>query len=122
MKDVKLEESELQNPSQRKAIVGSDMLVQELEQKTLQFAFQNGKIDSICADDSETVWSLNVKRGILSMLQSTMDKDQSIEKDIQEVRYYFYFNIVDNRTKHTKFACLKINFASQSKQIIYINY
>lgn len=43
-----------------------------LQDKPLRFAFQNGKVESVCPEEGEETWVLNVKRGIISHIQNTM--------------------------------------------------
>ncbi|XP_078518884.1 uncharacterized protein LOC144784068 [Lissotriton helveticus] len=53
-----------------------------LEKNPLEFTFHDGKIPVICPSESEQTWALNIKRGILSLLQSsyTSSTDGSIEE------------------------------------------
>ena len=48
-----------------------------LEKNALKFGFQDGVISNICPSLNEPVWVLNVKRGILSALQNSMNEDSS---------------------------------------------
>jgi hypothetical protein len=57
---------------------------QALEKHSLQFAFQDGQIEHLCSHPEEPSWVTNVKRGILSMLQNTME-DWNYEGIVQEV-------------------------------------
>lgn len=50
---------------------GSEFKV-NLERYALRFAFDDGLIHELCPDRREPVWSLNLKRGVLSMLQNSM--------------------------------------------------
>nr|QGV11544.1 Vg4 [Tetrastichus brontispae] len=43
-----------------------------LEQNPLRFAFDDGLVRELCPSAADEVWALNVKRGVLSMLQNTM--------------------------------------------------
>jgi len=43
-----------------------------LERYALKFTFDDGLIHELCPDRREPVWVLNIKRGILSMLQNSM--------------------------------------------------
>uniref|UniRef100_A0A8W7PWS0 Vitellogenin domain-containing protein n=1 Tax=Anopheles coluzzii TaxID=1518534 RepID=A0A8W7PWS0_ANOCL len=52
----------------------SDVIAEELMRFELRFAFHDGAIGEICHEDSESVWTLNLKRGILSALQNTMPR------------------------------------------------
>ncbi|XP_034189232.2 apolipoprotein lipid transfer particle [Osmia lignaria lignaria] len=45
-----------------------------LERYTLRFAFDDGRVDELCPDKREPIWALNLKRGVLSMLQNTMHR------------------------------------------------
>nr|XP_006010930.2 PREDICTED: apolipophorins-like [Latimeria chalumnae] len=52
-------------------IKGLENLRDELQKNPLQFSFQDGKIPNICPSEGEELWVLNVKRGILSVLQNS---------------------------------------------------
>ncbi|XP_011631987.1 apolipoprotein B-100-like [Pogonomyrmex barbatus] len=43
-----------------------------LERHALRFTFDDGLIHELCPDRHEPVWALNIKRGVLSMLQNSM--------------------------------------------------
>lgn len=43
-----------------------------LERHELRFTFDDGLIHELCPDRREPVWALNIKRGVLSMLQNSM--------------------------------------------------
>ena len=65
-----------------------------LERYVLRFAFDDGVIREVCPDPKENVWALNLKRGILSMLQNSMmrfDVDRRVDEldvnGICETRY-----------------------------------
>ncbi|KAK2581438.1 hypothetical protein KPH14_005113 [Odynerus spinipes] len=45
-----------------------------LERFPLRFAFEDGRVKEVCPNRRETVWALNLKRGVLSMLQNTMKR------------------------------------------------
>ena len=56
-----------------------------LERHTLRFAFDDGNVREVCPEPGEVVWALNIKRGILSMLQNTMkrfDVDRRINDEL----------------------------------------
>ncbi|XP_041357844.1 uncharacterized protein LOC121374798 [Gigantopelta aegis] len=46
---------------------------QTLERNPLRFSFQDGVIEDLCPSDDEEPWALNVKRGVLTVLQNSMD-------------------------------------------------
>lgn len=49
------------------------------------FGFQDGKIEQICAHDEDDIWVVNVKRGLISMIQNSMD-DMSSSSFVHEVK------------------------------------
>lgn len=55
-----------------------------LEKRPLQFSYHDGKIQRICPMREEETWALNVKRGILSVLQGNL-KIPSAGRSIEEV-------------------------------------
>lgn len=55
-----------------------------LEHHPLRFAFDDGHVREVCPEAGEAVWSLNLKRGILSMLQNTM-KRFDVDRRINEL-------------------------------------
>ncbi|KAL2717243.1 hypothetical protein V1478_012943 [Vespula squamosa] len=68
-----------------------------LERFSLRFAFEDGRINEVCPDRRETVWALNLKRGVLSILQNTMkrfDIDHRVDEldvnGICETNYRLY--------------------------------
>ncbi|XP_049547862.1 uncharacterized protein LOC125959115 [Anopheles darlingi] len=67
----------------------SELIAEQLMNYDLRFAFHDGTISEICHEDSESVWTLNLKRGILSTLQNTMprfDIDfQTTETDVSGI-------------------------------------
>jgi len=44
-----------------------------LQERALRFGFADGRIDGVCPDPEEKTWVLNIKRGIISAFQNTMD-------------------------------------------------
>ena len=49
-----------------------------LERYPLRFSFQDGVVEELCPAEGETTWALNIKRGLLTAVQNSMD---NIEKD-----------------------------------------
>jgi len=58
-----------------------------LERFELKFTFDDGLIQELCPDRREPVWSLNLKRGVLSMLQNSMRRFD-IDHRTEEVDVY----------------------------------
>ncbi|XP_043484877.1 apolipophorins [Leptopilina heterotoma] len=68
-----------------------------LERNTLRFAYDDGIIREVCPNSNEEIWVLNIKRGILSMLQNSMlrfDVDRRVDEldvnGICETRYQLH--------------------------------
>lgn len=43
-----------------------------LQASPLRFSFQDGRIDQLCPSAEESIWALNLKRGLLSAFQNSM--------------------------------------------------
>uniref|UniRef100_T1HM72 Vitellogenin domain-containing protein n=1 Tax=Rhodnius prolixus TaxID=13249 RepID=T1HM72_RHOPR len=72
------------------------MILLEMYKLAGKFYFEDGTISQICPDENESIWALNIKKGILSSFQNTMERfdvDQhTYERDINGdclVRYSF---------------------------------
>ena len=78
MKEVLLEDSDPQNLDRRQRAVNHDEFRAALEKKPLRFDFQDGRVDEICFDVTEPTWVINVKRGVLSTFQNSME---NLQKD-----------------------------------------
>lgn len=63
-----------------------------LEEHPLRFSFQDGIMEELCPLPEESAWVLNIKKGILSSLQNTMDTFKT-EQNLVEViiRQCFFF-------------------------------
>ncbi|XP_033883614.3 uncharacterized protein LOC117416563 isoform X1 [Acipenser ruthenus] len=59
-----------------------DRLRESLEKSPLQFSFQDGKIPEICPSVDEPTWVLNIKRGVLSVFQSShaASREETLEE------------------------------------------
>lgn len=44
---------------------------ESLERTRLKFSLQGGKVTALCLQEGEQVWALNIKRALLSMLQTS---------------------------------------------------
>ncbi|XP_050836234.1 uncharacterized protein LOC103817726 [Serinus canaria] len=56
--------------SREESVMEMDRLREILEQHPLRFSFHDGKVLKLCPVRSEQTWALNIKRGILSVLQT----------------------------------------------------
>ncbi|XP_050569866.1 uncharacterized protein LOC118249263 [Cygnus atratus] len=57
--------------SREESLKEMDSLREVLEQHPLHFSFHDGKVLKLCPVRSEQTWALNIKRGILSVLQTS---------------------------------------------------
>ncbi|KAI4503203.1 hypothetical protein M0802_001425 [Mischocyttarus mexicanus] len=100
-----------------------------LERFTLRFAFDDGRINEVCPDRRETVWALNLKRGVLSMLQNNMkrfDVDRRVnELDVNgicETNYRLYearkTQLIIKRTKNLA----DCQFSAKHLSVMQSNY
>ncbi|ELU04621.1 hypothetical protein CAPTEDRAFT_222921 [Capitella teleta] len=75
---VSLQDSEPGRYESRSDIERSAELKAVLEARLLRFSFIDGQVESICGEQEEPVWAMNIKRGILSAFQNTME---SLDED-----------------------------------------
>jgi hypothetical protein len=90
MTDVTMQDSNPSNEEAKQLVERSAEFKQAMEANPLRFSFVDGHIQSICADQNDPVWVVNIKRGILSAFQNTMD---SLEEDqrVFEVSLHIFF-------------------------------
>uniref|UniRef100_A0A5S6Q845 Vitellogenin domain-containing protein n=1 Tax=Trichuris muris TaxID=70415 RepID=A0A5S6Q845_TRIMR len=69
--------------AEQTAVGATQLDLEVLEKYTTQFSFDNGAVRSICPDPVEPIWSVNIKRGILSALQNLYDTT-TLENDVEE--------------------------------------
>jgi hypothetical protein len=64
----------------------SDVFARDVEKSEIRFAFNDGRIGEICQKQDEPTWVTNFKRGIISMLQNTMERfDQDVKTTDSDV-------------------------------------
>ena len=68
----------------------------QLSQYPLRFSFQDGVVESICPHAEEKTWAVNIKRGILSAIQNSMDNFDLDFKGV-EVRRFIRKLVISNR-------------------------
>lgn len=56
----------------------------QLERHSLLFGLQDGKVEQVCAHQDDDIWIVNVKRGVVSMMQNSLE-DLSSSSFIHEV-------------------------------------
>ncbi|KAM8838905.1 uncharacterized protein ACB058_015501 isoform 2-T2 [Synchiropus picturatus] len=60
-------------------------LRESLEKTRLRFSLQGGKVTALCLQEGEQVWTLNIKRGFLSMIQTShtsAKQETELETDV----------------------------------------
>ena len=53
-------------------VPGSAQFASAVEEKLLRFAMSDGRVEELCTDEAEAAWILNIKRAVLSGLQSSV--------------------------------------------------
>jgi hypothetical protein len=77
--DVSLEESSQAMDGSRGDVAGSTEFKRALERRPLRFGFLDGRIDTVCPEQGDETWVVNLKKGIVSAFQNTQNKlDASI--------------------------------------------
>ncbi|XP_068456308.1 uncharacterized protein [Clinocottus analis] len=70
------------SPQKEHSVQRLKSLRESLERKRLKFSLREGKVTALCLQEGEQVWALNIKRALLSMLQtSRMASKQELEKE-----------------------------------------
>ncbi|XP_044075986.1 uncharacterized protein LOC122887130 [Siniperca chuatsi] len=70
------------SPQKEHSVPRLKSLRESLERTRLKFSLQGGKVTALCLQEGEQVWALNIKRALLSMLQtSRMASKQELEKE-----------------------------------------
>ncbi|XP_067677414.1 uncharacterized protein [Haliotis asinina] len=86
LQDVKVSRSDTSPSKRLENADESGEFKRNLERSPLRFSFQDGVIEELCPEDGETTWALNIKRGLLTAVQNSMDhldRDQSVlERDV----------------------------------------
>ncbi|KAL4235815.1 hypothetical protein ACF0H5_004205 [Mactra antiquata] len=83
--DVKLMEHDPETSSMKPV---TSELVAELERNPLTVSFQDGNVEELCLSKPETDEVLNIKRGLLSLIQNNMDdinQDQTVTENVQSL-------------------------------------
>lgn len=66
---------------------------ESLERTRLKFSLQGGKVRALCPQEGEQVWALNIKRAVLSMLQTSHTAYKKVFE--KEVSAYHIFKKSD---------------------------
>ncbi|XP_077359529.1 uncharacterized protein LOC144005296 isoform X2 [Festucalex cinctus] len=72
------------SPQKEHSVPRLKSLRESLERTSLKFSLQGGKVFTLCIQEGEQVWTLNIKRAFLSMLQTshTESKHSETETDV----------------------------------------
>ncbi|XP_057368025.1 uncharacterized protein LOC130689027 [Daphnia carinata] len=86
VQDVTLQDSDPSDATQKSTVPGEVAFKETLERSDLSFTFHDGGVPYICPSIDEPVWSVNIKRGILSSFQNTMARfdidHESLDTDV----------------------------------------
>jgi hypothetical protein len=77
----------LTDETRKSTVPGENAFKEALERFDLSFTFHDGGVPYICPSVDEPVWSVNIKRGILSSFQNTMPRFD-INHESLDVRNY----------------------------------
>ncbi|XP_071116773.1 uncharacterized protein [Haliotis cracherodii] len=83
LRDVKVYQSDPSTSTPMKYADESGVFRRNLERFPLRFSFQDGIVEELCPAESETTWALNIKRGLLTAVQNSMDnleKNQRVQE------------------------------------------
>lgn len=75
---VSLQDSNPSNYDNRQPLRDTQKFTEVLQGKTMSFAFIDGRIESVCPQSDDEVWAVNIRRGIVSTIQNSMNKLQGI--------------------------------------------
>lgn len=84
--DVTLQDSEPHDAARKSSVPGEMAFKEALENSDLPFTFHDGVVPHICPSTDEPVWSVNIKRGILSAFQNNMAR---LDLDYETLEVYF---------------------------------
>ncbi|XP_026169164.1 apolipophorins-like [Mastacembelus armatus] len=71
------------SPQKEHSVQRLKSLRESLERTRLKFSLQGGKVTALCLQEGEQVWALNIKRALLSMLQTSRSAPtQELETDV----------------------------------------
>lgn len=77
-------------------------LRESLERARLKFSLQGGKVTALCLQEGEQVWALNIKRALLSMLQTSRTASkQKLEKEVRVDDMFYVMHAQFARCIHT---------------------
>ncbi|XP_041659523.1 uncharacterized protein LOC121520214 [Cheilinus undulatus] len=71
------------SPQKEHSVQRLKSLRDSLERARLKFSLQGGKVTALCLQEGEQVWALNIKRALLSMLQTSRSASkQELQKEM----------------------------------------
>lgn len=85
MSDVRLTEHDPETSTMKPV---KAFLISDLENNPLTVSYQDGNIEELCMANPESDKTLNIKRGILSLIQNNMD-DINSDQTVSEVLVLF---------------------------------
>ncbi|XP_034038437.1 apolipophorins-like [Thalassophryne amazonica] len=71
MMQIRNSQIKQRSPEKEHSVHRVKILRESLERTRLKFSLQGGKVTALCIQKGEQVWALNIKRAVLSMLQTS---------------------------------------------------
>ena len=87
---VRLEETDPSDRGIRTQSEGLGSFAAALEKYPLMFSIQDGEVEHLCPSEDEELWILNVKRGIISAMQNSMQNMQVPQKIYEVYTFQLY--------------------------------
>ncbi|XP_068995564.1 uncharacterized protein [Embiotoca jacksoni] len=99
------------SPQKEHSVQRLKSLRESLERTRLKFSLQGGKVTALCLQEGEQVWALNIKRALLSMLQtSPMASKLELQKETD------VYGTCTSRYERRGLALLKTRDVKQCQQ------
>ncbi|CAK6952249.1 uncharacterized protein LOC121908222 isoform X2 [Scomber scombrus] len=105
------------SPQKEHSVQRLKSLRESLERTRLKFSLQGGKVTALCLQEGEQVWALNIKRALLSMLQTSRTASkQELEKETD------VYGTCTSRYERRGLLLLKIRDLKQCQQSRLANF
>ena len=72
--------------------------VETVDGSSLKFAMRKGRVEHVClTDPSESKWSVNFKKGIISSLQASVtdwSKETNVTEETFSFEFWFFYRVI----------------------------